>query len=175
MSKVLVIVGSPRENGNTAALAAAFAEGAKSAGHTVDTYSLAKYEVNGCRGCDACMRTGRCVQNDDMSREIFDKLVAADVVVLATPIYCYMCTALLKAFVERTYPLSMHRTGRKGTVLLSTAQAGGSVFKPLVEWHKANAGYIGWRDLGGVLAGGCGMSVPRRYLDEAKALGQSLK
>ena len=76
MSKVLIIVGSPRENGNTAMLANAFAEGAKSAGHEVDTYSLAKYEVNGCRGCDACMRTGRCVQNDDMSREIFDKLEA---------------------------------------------------------------------------------------------------
>ena len=42
MSKVLIIVGSPRENGNTASLAAAFAEGAKSAGHEVDTYSLAK-------------------------------------------------------------------------------------------------------------------------------------
>ena len=58
---------------------------------------------------------------------------------------------------------------------MSTAQAGGSVFKPLVEWHRANACYIGWRDLGGVLAGGCGMSVPKRYLEEAKALGQSIK
>lgn len=175
MSKVLVIVGSPRESGNTAELANAFAEGAKSAGHEVNVYSLAKYKVNGCRGCDACMRTGRCVQNDDMSNLIFDKLVECDVVVLATPIYCYMCTALLKAFVERTYPLSMHRAGRKGTVLLSTAQAGGSVFKPLVEWHKANASYIGWKDMGGVLAGGCGMSVPRRYLDEARSLGEKIK
>lgn len=175
MSKVLVIVGSPRENGNTAQLAAAFSEGAKNAGHEVNYYSLAKYKVNGCLGCEACMRTGRCVQKDDMSNEIFDKLVECDVVVLATPIYCYMGTALIKSFVERTYPLSMHRTGRKSTVLLSTAQGGGNTFKPLVEWHKANAAYIGWRDMGGVLAGGCGMSVPKRYLDEARKLGENIK
>lgn len=175
MSKILVIVGSPRENGNTAALADAFIEGAKEAGHEIFKYSLAKYEVNGCKGCNACMRTGKCVQNDDMTNIIYPKLLESDVVVMATPIYCYMCTALLKAFVERTYPMSMSPSGRKSTVLLSTAQAGGSVFKPLTEWHRANASYIGWKNLGEVLAGGCGWSVPGRYLEEAKKLGKSIK
>ncbi len=175
MSKILVIVGSPHESGNTAALADAFIRGAEESGNQVLKYSLARYRVNGCLGCDGCMRTGKCVQSDDMTNIIYPKLLECDTVVLATPIYCYMCTSLLKAFIERTYPMSMSNCGRKNTVLLSTAQAGGDVFRPLVQWHKANAGYIGWRTAGEVLAGGCGFGVPERYLDAAEKLGRSMK
>ena len=175
MRKILVIGGSPRNNGNTAKLCQAFIEGAKQAGHEVAYYPLSDYKVNGCLGCNGCMRTGRCVQKDDMTNEIYDKLLACDTVVLSSPVYCYMCTALLKAFIERTYPMSMSSSRRKDAIMLSTAGAGGSVFAPLKEWHKANIGYIGWRDAGGVYAGGCGMSVPSRYLEEARKLGASLK
>ncbi len=176
MRKILVVNGSPRKSGNTDKLCRAFIEGAKQAGHEITYYPLSQYPINGCLGCESCLRTGKCVQKDAMASEIFDKLVECDTVVMASPVYCYMCTSLLKAFVERTYPMSVLPMGRrKDAIMLATAGAGGSVFSPLKDWHRANIGYIGWRDAGGVYAGGCGMSVPSRYLDEAKKLGASLK
>ncbi len=176
MRDILVIMGSPRAGGTTNALTDAFIKGAEEAGHRVTKFSLGQCKVNGCLGCNGCMRTGTCVQDDDMTREIYPKLLECDTVVMASPIYCYMCTALLKCFVERTYPMSMQPASRtrKDAILLMTAMAGGSVFKPTVEWHRANIGYIGWRDRGMVLAGGCGSTVPGRYLEEAYNLGKKL-
>ena len=103
MKNVLILEGSARVHGNSATLSEEFARGAREAGHTVETVQVTKKKVAGCLGCNACYRNGGvCVQKDDMT-EIREKMLAADVIVLASPIYFYTMTAQLKAVIDRTY------------------------------------------------------------------------
>lgn len=107
---VLILMGSPRKKGNTSILCDEFARGAEEAGNTVEKIDVAAKKINGCLGCNGCQRNGgTCVQKDDMT-EIYEKILAADVVVLASPIYYYTWTAQLKVVIDRTYAMlaTMH-------------------------------------------------------------------
>ena len=65
MSRVLILQGSPRRRGNTAALADSFAQGAKAAGHTVTKIFLRDKQIGDCLGCCACQKNGgQCIQED---------------------------------------------------------------------------------------------------------------
>lgn len=102
MKKVLVISSTPRAEGNSEILAKEFAKGAEEAGHQVDFITLRDYKLNYCWGCDACRRLGHCVQKDDMG-ELHEKLIQADVLFLATPVYFYSMSGQLKVFIDRLY------------------------------------------------------------------------
>ena len=87
MKKVLILEGSHRRNGNSAILSDEFARGAEEAGCSVEKVKIAGEKIAGCLGCNGCFRNGGiCVQKDDMA-EIREKMLAADVIVLASPIY----------------------------------------------------------------------------------------
>lgn len=102
---VLVIHGSMRKNGNTKILSEEFVRGAKEAGHKAEIEELRDKKFGDCLGCRACFNNGgKCVQQDDMA-EILDKLRGADVIVLASPMYYFTWTGLMKRFLDRTYPL----------------------------------------------------------------------
>ena len=103
VKKVLVIASSARARGNSDVLAERFAQGARDAGHAVEKIALRDRNINHCRGCGACNATHRCVQKDDMAA-LLDKLVAADVVALATPVYFYTLNGQMKTFIDRTVP-----------------------------------------------------------------------
>ncbi len=102
--KVLIISTSPRKNSNSEALALAFADGAKAAGHEVEFLSLRGKTVNFCRGCFVCQEKLRCVIRDDAD-EICQKALSADVLVFATPIYYYEMSGQLKTLLDRLNPL----------------------------------------------------------------------
>ena len=87
--KIVVLNGSPRVNGNTAAMTKAFAEGAAEAGHEVEIVPVAKLKIAGCLGCEYCHTKGggKCVQKDDM-RKLYPLLEEAEMIVFASPIYC---------------------------------------------------------------------------------------
>ena len=95
MSNIIILTGSVRRNGNTDLLAKAFADGAK-LHHHVEILSVADYHVYPCTGCNACFQWegNTCVQQDDMQK-LYPKLAAADVIVLATPVYFYGVSAQL--------------------------------------------------------------------------------
>lgn len=101
--KVLVIAGSPRKNGNSDILCNAFMDGAREAGHTAEKIYLRDLNLGGCMACYGCRKLGRCVQKDDMEA-VLDKMVAADVIVLATPVYFYSMSGQMKVFIDRTLP-----------------------------------------------------------------------
>ena len=89
--------------GNSDALAAEFARGASDAGHEVELVRLAALDLGFCRGCDYCQgHDGACVLKDDMAA-LLDKVEAADVIALATPVYYYNVSATMKTFIDRTY------------------------------------------------------------------------
>ena len=103
MKKVLILEGSPRRNGNSAILSEEFARGAEEAGCSVEKVRVCGRKIAGCLGCNACYRNGgTCVQKDDMA-EVREKMLAADVIVLASPIYFYSMPAQMKAVIDRTY------------------------------------------------------------------------
>lgn len=72
----------------------------------------ASRKIAGCLGCNACYRNGgTCVQKDDMT-EIREKMLAADIIVLASPIYFYSMTAQMKAVIDRTYAFYQQLEGK---------------------------------------------------------------
>jgi multimeric flavodoxin WrbA len=76
-------------------------EGAIEAKHQVEKVVLAEKKINYCTGCYDCKKNGRCAQKDDMA-QILDSMVAADVIVLATPVYFYSMCAQMKTVIDRT-------------------------------------------------------------------------
>lgn len=100
--KILAIVSSPRKGGNTELLVEQFVKGAKESGNTVETIFLSNKKIAPCIACEVCLNNGGiCVQKDDMA-EILEKIIAADVLVLSTPVYYYSISAQLKMMIDRT-------------------------------------------------------------------------
>ena len=100
---ILIVSASPRRHGNSDTLCDEFMRGAAEAGHRAEKIFLRDRAIDYGMGCGACNRTHKCVQRDDME-EILDKMVAADVLVLATPVYFYTMDAQLKTLIDRTVP-----------------------------------------------------------------------
>jgi len=98
--RVLGISGSPRRHGNTETLLDAVLEGTREAGAEVEKVVLRSLDYASCRGCNACHKTGACVITDDLTA-LFEKISAADVLVLASPIYSMGITAETKGLIDR--------------------------------------------------------------------------
>lgn len=103
MKNVLIISSSPRQGGNSDILCDRFAQGATESGNKVEKIFISSKNIGYCRGCGVCNTTHKCVQKDDMA-EILDKMVNADVIVLATPVYFYSVDGQMKTFIDRTVP-----------------------------------------------------------------------
>lgn len=124
MKKVLILSSSPRKNGNSAALCQQFAKGAEEAGHQVEIVDVARKKIAPCLGCNACYANGgNCVQKDDMAK-IREKMLAADVIVLASPIYFYSMTAQLKLVIDRTYAFYQELAGKEFYFLITCGGPG---------------------------------------------------
>ena len=100
--KVLIISSSPRKGGNSDILCDAFAEGAKEAGNEVEKIRVSEKKIGYCTGCYYCQKSGGvCAIKDDMN-ELLQKMIDADVIVLASPVYFYSIDAQLKTVIDRT-------------------------------------------------------------------------
>lgn len=118
--KVLIVTTSLRANSNSDALAQAFARGAKDAGHTVEVVSLKGKQIAFCRGCLACLKTGRCVIQDD-AVALAEKVGQADVAAFATPVYYYGLSGQLKTLLDRCNSLYGRSYAFRSIYLLATA------------------------------------------------------
>lgn len=118
--KVLVISSSYRTNGNSARLAEEFSKGAKDGGNEVEFISLHDKKIAFCRGCLTCQKTRRCAISDD-AENIRVKMLNADVVVFATPVYYYGVSGQLKTLLDRLNPLYGSDYKFRDTYLLFTA------------------------------------------------------
>ena len=103
--KVLILSASLRNGSNSHALAQQFAKGAQEAGHEVELISLAGKEIGFCRGCLFCQTSGHCVMHDDAEQIVLEKMLHAQVLVFATPIYFYEMSGLMKTLLDRSNPL----------------------------------------------------------------------
>ena len=183
MSKnILVLTGSPRQLGNSALLADAFIQGAKSAGNAVQVFETAFHPVLPCKACDKCWSNDKpCIFEDDFSK-LAPMLEEADVLVLCTPLYWFTMSAQLKAAVDKLYaymqPNAKRKLKIKECVLLCTAEGTeeDGDFEGLKATYKSIADYLKWTDRGRVLAGKtweAGAIINTGKLKEALALGKT--
>ncbi len=101
--KYTILMGSPHHKGNTAALLAPFMDENELMGIEQDVIWLYDRDIRPCKGCKACQDAKGslgCVQDDDF-QAIFDSIQTSDVIIFATPIYSWYCTAPMKALMDR--------------------------------------------------------------------------
>ena len=105
--KVITLLGSPRKRGNTATALGWFEEELKAQGHNIDRVNVVDFEVKGCLGCGKCEgitdKPG-CVQKDDVMG-IFERMMSADAMVYASPLYCWGFSSQIKALIDRHFCL----------------------------------------------------------------------
>ena len=118
--KVCILMGSPRKQGNTNALLGPFRQELEGLGAETETVWLHALEIRPCTACRACQRDWTafgCAQRDDVPM-IFDKVLACDLIVLATPIYSWYCTPPMKALLDRlVYGMDKYYGAEKGPAL----------------------------------------------------------
>ena len=182
MSKRIIILnGSPRKNGNTTELIKRFVRGAQEAGNTVTEFFLNEMDIHGCLGCfgGGINPKSPCVQKDDMLK-IYPEYKAADVVVLASPLYYWTVSGQLKTAFDRLFAVAEcdtdYRNPVKECVLVMAAEGNG--FNESVYWYDNLMKHLKWKSLGKVLCGGVmatGDIAGRKELSDAYELGKSIK
>lgn len=175
--KILVITGSPRKNGNSAALADHFIRGAEEAGHEVVRFDAAFRKVHPCIACNSCGMDGPCVFKDDFEF-VREHIVGADCVVFATPMYYFGISAQLKAVIDRFYAIngSIH-VPKKAVLLMTYANTAASEAVPIKSHYEVLLKYLGWRDAGQVIAPGVWPAGAIRHTpfpEQAYRLGKSI-
>lgn len=114
--KVLILMGSPRLCGNTAELCKYFMDELRVQKAEVKYIELEKMTVNPCRECYVCQDVAGeygCAQKDDMT-EIANEILRADLIILATPIFSWYCTAKMKAVLDRHYGFNKYYGNAEG-------------------------------------------------------------
>ena len=146
--KILVLNGSPRLNGNTMHMVKAFKKGAEDAGHSVDIENVAHMSIHGCLACEYCRTKEKavCVQKDDMQK-LYQKILEADMLVFASPIYYFTLSAQLQSVIHRTYAIDVPKNIQKTALIMSSGSAfvyGPAIaqyYQSIVEyWKVENAG-----------------------------------
>jgi multimeric flavodoxin WrbA len=182
--KIIVVLGSPRPKGNSVLLAESAVRGASELGATCETVRLQGMRIAPCRACDSCRRPigSGCAIKDDM-QELYPRLVAADALLLAGPIYWFAVCAQTKLFLDRCYALHTaggHALGGKrfGVILTygdSDAFASGGI--NAVRMFQDACRYLE-AALVGVVHGTAGdageVAHNQPLLDEALELGRAL-
>lgn len=119
--KVLILSSSPRRGGNSDTLCDEFLRGALEAGNDTEKIFLRDKTVHYCTGCSTCSLHGKpCPQKDDAA-EIIEKMVAADVIVMATPVYFYTMSAQMKTLIDRCCGLYTEMKNKKFYFIVTAA------------------------------------------------------
>ncbi|MGY5880881.1 MAG: flavodoxin family protein [Candidatus Thorarchaeota archaeon] len=176
--KILVTNGSPRKGGNTEILLDAMIAGAQEAGATISTVELRSLDVSPCRACDACKRTGICVQKDDMN-DLIPGMEESEVWILGTPVYWWGPTAQLKAFIDRWYGISRDVfKGRKAVLVIPLESSNPKTAQHVLGMFDDIFGYLGMKQIGTLLAPGVHergeVKEQSDLIEEATKIGKSI-
>ena len=171
---ILVLNGSPRPNGNTAAMVEAFAEGASENGHNITVVPVCQKKIAGCLACEYCHTkgNGRCIQKDDM-QEVYPVLEEAEMIVLASPVYYHGFTGQLQCAINRIYALDKPKKLKKAALILSSGSDdvyGGAIY----EYKNSFLDYLKLEDMGIFTAFGK-QNKSEEKLDELREFGQHLR
>ena len=150
---ITIISSSPHRKGSSMLLVEKFIEGATKAGHNTYLFDAALEPVAPCKGCGACKETGGCIQFDAMEI-VRPRLIEADLIVFATPIYYWDMNAQLKALIDRMYAIDADALFGKRYIVLTSSGGGEKVVEPLMSIFENIASYYTWKKLGSLHATG---------------------
>jgi len=185
--KVLGIMGSPRRQSNTEILLDKALEGATEVGAEVEKIAVSELKISPCREIYACLKDGHCAIKDDMQR-LYEKLLEADHIVFASPIFFYGLTSQAKAVVDRCQALWVRRHVlgmgkedsriRRGVFISVGATRGQKLFDGVVLTVKYFFDAVGVKYAGDLLIRGIdGKAQIRQHptaLQDAFRLGQQV-
>lgn len=178
LSKIVVLIGSPRKGGNTDILAHSFIDGAKK-NHDVEAVCVTDLKITGCTGCDFCYLdiNHRCVKKDGM-QDIYEKLAPAGVIVIATPVYFYGVSSQLKSIIDRLHnPIRKNFKVKKLILLSVAADTIPTVFDSVKTMYDSVLKYFSLEDGGVITVFGVekkGNIYGNNALKEAYELGESI-
>lgn len=175
--KILLLTGSPRKNGNSNALATQFTKGATEAGHNVFRFDAAEKNVHVCVACNSCGMDGPCIFKDDFEM-VKEHIIPADLVAFATPMYYFGISAQLKTVIDRFYAINgkIH-VAKKAVLMMTYANSAASEAEPILKHYEVLLRYLGWKDVGRVIASGVwteGSINNTSFPEQAYQLGKSL-
>ena len=187
--KVLGILSSPRENGNTDLLLSEILRGAKDKGANVEKASIGRMKIEFCNGCGACKQEkklpGFCVIKDDLTNGLYQKFLDADIYVIGFPIYTGRENAALSNFFDRFYGVGIGRfpwewkdEDKKRGALVATWGSPSFFFEKAVENYCDLLGWYGIDVREAIYARGCQkkgeIAKDKKGLDTAYQAGQRL-
>jgi len=131
--KVLVLSSSPRRGGNSDLLCDQFINGSIESGHPAEKIFLKDKKINYCTGCGTCIEGGKkCSQKDDMA-EVLDKMIGADVIVMATPVYFYTMCGQMKTLIDRTCSRYTEITNKEFYFIITAADTNNQAIERTLE------------------------------------------
>lgn len=134
--KVLILSSSPRRGGNSDTLCDEFMRGAKESGNQVEKIFLKDKHINYCTGCSVCSMHGKpCPQKDD-ANEIVEKMIAADSIVMATPVYFYTMSAQMKTLIDRTCARYLEIKDKEFYFIISAAETSIPMMERTIEGFR---------------------------------------
>lgn len=174
--KVLILSGSPRKGGNSDLLCDEFLRGAAESGNQVEKIFLRSKKIAPCNACYFCTQHGgACAIHDDMA-DILDKMQAADVIVMASPVYFYSIDAQMKAVIDRCVARWTNLPDKEFYYIMTAAEDSGTVMSCTLECFRGFAACLdGAKEMGviegtGVYEAGAIRSTP--YMQQAYEMGK---
>jgi multimeric flavodoxin WrbA len=156
--KITIITGSPRKHGNSNHLADQFIKGAEEAGHQIFRFDAANQKFSGCIGCLKCQYNGPCVFNDDFEQMLREKVIDADCIVFASPVYWFGFSWQIKKAIDRFNAIYMliNQMGKKAVLLLTQNNTDEHVSDPIKLEFEHIVDFLGWKNSGELVATGVG-------------------
>lgn len=140
--KIAIVNGSPRK-GNTVTAINTFVKGLDSS-HEVEVINADTANISPCKGCNACECYKGCVAKDD-SNAIIDKLVAADMIVFASPVYWWGITAQIKTVIDKCYCKGAYLKNKKvGLIIIGGASIDNEQYNLIKSQFDCIAHYLEW-------------------------------
>ncbi len=156
--KIVLINSSPHSETQSTSryLSQKFVEGAKSKGHEIFIFDAANEKTNPCKGCDHCGMDGDCIFNDAIQTKLMPQMLAADLLVLVTPLYYFGMSAQLKIIVDRFYSRTTKLSGKKSIIMATAWNSADWTMEALQNHYETLVRYMNWQDVGQIWATGCG-------------------
>lgn len=183
--KILVVEGSPRKNGNSSTLALAIAEAAARRGHEIASWRLYDSNFRGCLACGACDEPldTHCAMRDEFTARA-PEIVAADLIVFATPVYFGQVSGPMKLFIDRwcaffDREFRVRHVSGKRYMVVTASNAPADKFASVADYFRTwFTDFFKMTHVGQIVAGDLGPADAARsrpeLLELAARLGESI-
>jgi multimeric flavodoxin WrbA len=186
--QIVALLGSPRSDKNSSTIAKCVLATAAQLGAETRSFELNRLNYRGCQGCYACKQTLECCVLEDDLTEVLDAVKAADVLVLASPVYFGDVTAQLKGFIDRTFaylkpdyptnPQPSRLTPKRLLFILTQGHPDETLFADIFPRYDTFLRWMGFTDSRLIRACGTGPArtdaVPAVVMQQADAVARAL-